>query len=384
MDCKYIAFWRPKKTYYAFFSKKVILNLLNYLKKGYFCVMKQFAELLLEWYSHSGRHLPWRESRDPYRIWVSEIILQQTQVSQGMDYYLRFVERFPDVASLAAATLDEVMKYWQGLGYYSRARHLHEASQSMKGHFPQRYDEVRALSGVGDYTAAAICSFAYDMPYAVVDGNVYRVLTRFFGISEPIDSAAGKRRVAQLAQELLSKERPADFNQAMMDFGALQCTPRQPLCASCPLVGGCVAHEQQNVEGYPVKRHKTKVSDRYLHYIYVRAGAYTFINRREADDIWKNLYELPLVESTEPLDVEQLLKSKGFRAYFAANEVPEVRLLQQGVKHQLSHRTLHASFFEVVLPPDTRSFASCLRIPISQVGQYAVPRLIQAFFEKYL
>lgn len=346
--------------------------------------MKQFAELLLEWYKHSGRHLPWRESRDPYRIWVSEIILQQTQVSQGMDYYLRFVDRFPDVSSLAEAPLDEVMKYWQGLGYYSRARHLHEAAQSMKGHFPQRYDEVRALSGVGDYTAAAICSFAYDMPYAVVDGNVYRVLTRFFGLSDPIDSAVGKRKVAQLAQQLLSKERPADFNQAMMDFGALQCTPRQPHCADCPLVGGCIAFEQQNVEGYPVKRHKTKVTDRYLQYIYVRAGAYTFLNRREADDIWKNLYELPLVESSRPLDVEQLLHSEIFRAYLAANEVPQVRLLQQGVKHQLSHRTLHATFFEVILPPTTQSFASCLRIPISEVGQYAVPRLIQTFFEKYL
>lgn len=346
--------------------------------------MKQFAELLLTWYREFGRHLPWRESRDPYRIWISEIILQQTRVEQGLAYYLRFVERFPDVASLAEASLDEVMKYWQGLGYYSRARHLHEAARSVQGVFPRTYEEVRALSGVGDYTAAAICSFAYDMPCAVVDGNVYRVLTRFFGIDRPIDSAAGKREVGQLANELLSKEHPADYNQAIMDFGALLCTPRQPQCAACPLSGGCRALEQQAVETYPVKSHKTKVTDRYFHYIYVRAGAYTFINKRCADDIWQGLYELPMVESALPMGVEQLLQSEAFSGFMAPGEQPQLRLLQQGVKHQLSHRTIHASFFEVVLPEETRSFSTCLKIPLAEVDNYAVPRLIHAFFEKYL
>lgn len=346
--------------------------------------MKQFAELLLTWYKEFGRHLPWRESRDPYRIWISEIILQQTRVDQGLAYYLRFVERFPDVASLAAASLDEVMKYWQGLGYYSRARHLHEAARSMQGRFPRTYEEVRALSGVGDYTAAAICSFAYGMPCAVVDGNVYRVLTRFFGIATPIDSAAGKREVGQLAQTLLSKEHPADFNQAIMDFGALHCTPRQPRCEACPLAGGCRALEQQAVEAYPVKSHKTKVTDRYLQYIYVRAGAYTFINKRQCDDIWQGLYELPLVESPSALGVEQLLRSEAFRHLIAEGEAPQVRLLQQGIKHQLSHRTLHASFFEVQLPEATRSFAGYLKVPLTELPNYAVPRLIHAFLEKYL
>ncbi|MGN0309312.1 MAG: A/G-specific adenine glycosylase [Bacteroides sp.] len=346
--------------------------------------MKQFAELLLTWYKAFGRHLPWRESRDPYRIWISEIILQQTRVEQGMDYYLRFVERFPDVVSLAAASLDEVMKYWQGLGYYSRARHLHEAARSIQGAFPRTYEEVRALSGVGDYTAAAICSFAYDLPCAVVDGNVYRVLTRFFGIDRPIDTAAGKREVGQLAQTLLSKEHPADFNQAIMDFGALVCTPRQPRCEACPFAGGCRALEQQAVEAYPVKSHKTKVTDRYFHYIYVRAGAYTFFNKRQADDIWKGLYELPLVESDAPLSVEQLVRTDAFARFLAPGEEPQVEFLQQGIKHQLSHRTIHASFFQVVLPEDTRSFSTFLRTSVAEVENYAVPRLIQAFFEKYL
>ncbi len=346
--------------------------------------MKQFEALLLTWYKEFGRHLPWRESRDPYRIWISEIILQQTRVDQGLTYYLRFVERFPDVSALASASMDEVMKYWQGLGYYSRARHLYEAAQSMQGIFPRTYEGVRALSGVGDYTAAAICSFAYDMPYAVVDGNVYRVLTRFFGIETPVDSAAGKREVGQLAQALLSKEHPADFNQAIMDFGALLCTPRQPRCEACPLAGGCKALSEQAVESYPVKHHKTKVTDRYFYYIYVRAGVYTFINKRQSDDIWKGLYELPLVESAVPIPVEQLLSCEAFAHWIASGEQPEVRILQQGVKHQLSHRTLHATFIEVVLPEATRSFSACLKVPLAEVETYAVPRLIHAFFEKYL
>lgn len=373
-----------QKNNFVVFSKKVFLSLFYCPKKGYFCVMKQFAELLLTWYREFGRRLPWRESRDPYRIWISEIILQQTRVEQGMDYYLRFVERFPDVTSLAAAPLDEVMKYWQGLGYYSRARHLHEAARSMQGRFPRTYEEVRALSGVGDYTAAAICSFAYDMPCAVVDGNVYRVLTRFFGIDTPIDSAAGKREVGQLAGALLSKESPADYNQAIMDFGALLCTPRQPGCGACPLSGGCRALQQQAVADYPVKSHKTKVTDRYFHYILVRAGAYTFINKRQADDIWKGLYELPMVEAVTSLDVEQLLRSEAFNQFIAPDEEPRVHLLQQGVKHQLSHRTIHASFFEVVLPETTNSFSSFLKVPLVELEKYAVPRLIHGFFEKYL
>ena len=202
-----------------------------------------FSRALLDWYAEHGRELPWRETADPYRIWISEIILQQTRVAQGYDYYLRFVERFPTVETLAAATEDEVLHRWEGLGYYSRARNLHAAAQQIValGAFPRDYAGVRALKGVGDYTAAAICSFSYGLPTAVVDGNVYRVLARYFAIDTPIDVAAGKKEFAQLAASLLVPERAADYNQAIMDFGSVPCTPRAPRCLVCPLVESCAA-----------------------------------------------------------------------------------------------------------------------------------------------
>lgn len=258
--------------------------------------MNNFSEILINWYREHKRELPWRESSDPYLIWISEIILQQTRVVQGYDYFIRFIKRFPDVTSLAEADEDEVMKFWQGLGYYSRARNLHAAARSMNGVFPKTYPEVLALKGVGEYTAAAICSFAYNMPYAVVDGNVYRVLSRYLGIETPIDSTEGKKLFASLAGEFLDKSRPAVYNQAIMDFGAIQCTPQNPACLFCPLAGSCMALSKSMVAQLPVKQHKTKTTERFLNYIYVRAGACTFINKRTGNDIWKNLFELPLID----------------------------------------------------------------------------------------
>lgn len=345
--------------------------------------MNIFSETLLKWYADNARDLPWRNTRDPYLIWVSEIILQQTRVSQGYDYFLRFVQRFPDVRSLASASEDEVMKYWQGLGYYSRARNLHEAARSMNGVFPDTYEEVRALKGVGDYTAAAICSLAYDMPYAVVDGNVYRVLSRYWGIDVPIDSTEGKKTFAALAQEMLPVNRPVAYNQAIMDFGAIQCTPQSPLCMYCPLCDSCMALAQGRVAQLPVKQHKTKTTDRFFNYIYVRAGAYTYINKRTGDDIWKNLFELPLIETDRELSEAEFLGLPQFRELFVEGEVPQVRTLCRGVKHVLSHRVIYANFYEVTLPEDSHSFASYLRVPSADLGQYAVPKLIHAFLEKY-
>ena len=345
--------------------------------------MNIFSETLLKWYADNARDLPWRNTRDPYLIWVSEIILQQTRVSQGYDYFLRFVQRFPDVRSLASASEDEVMKYWQGLGYYSRARNLHEAARSMNGVFPDTYEEVRALKGVGDYTAAAICSLAYDMPYAVVDGNVYRVLSRYWCIDVPIDSTEGKKTFAALAQEMLPVNRPAAYNQAIMDFGAIQCTPQSPLCMYCPLCDSCMALAQGRVAQLPVKQHKTKTTDRFFNYIYVRAGAYTYFNKRTGDDIWKNLFELPLIETDRELSEAEFLGLPQFRELFVEGEVPQVRTLCRGVKHVLSHRVIYANFYEVALPEDSHSFASYLRVPSADLGQYAVPKLIHAFLEKY-
>jgi len=342
-----------------------------------------FSKTLLNWYSSHKRDLPWRDTRDPYRIWISEIILQQTRVVQGYAYFQRFIQHFPDVKSLASASQDEVLKLWQGLGYYSRARNLHAAACSMKGKFPTTYEEVRALKGVGDYTAAAICSFAYHLPYAVVDGNVYRVLSRYFDIDTPIDTAAGKKLFAALAQEMLCVESPANYNQAIMDFGALQCTPQQPQCGSCPLVDSCGALASGRVQQLPVKQHKAQTVNRYFNYIYVRAGAYTYLHQRRADDIWKNLYEFPLIETDTDYSEARLLASPQFQALFASDETPVVRLVQQSVKHVLSHRIIYANFYEVSLPECTHSFSGYLRVSQDDLEKYAVSRLIHQFLEKY-
>lgn len=339
--------------------------------------MNDFSRAIIKWYHEHKRDLPWRESSDPYLIWISEIILQQTRVAQGYDYYVRFIRRFPDVKTLAAAEEDEVMKYWQGLGYYSRARNLHAAAQSMKGVFPKTYPEVLALKGVGEYTAAAICSFAYGMPYAVVDGNVYRVLSRYFGIDTPIDSTEGKKLFAALAEEMLDKKHPAVYNQAIMDFGAIQCTPQSPNCLFCPLAESCSALSKGTVARLPVKQHKTKTTNRYFNYIYVRAGAYTYINKRTANDIWKNLFELPLVETSVPVSEEEFIALPDFQILLAPEDRPVIRSVCRDVKHVLSHRIIYANFYEVTLPEESASFSSFQKIKSEDLEQYAVSSLVK-------
>lgn len=345
---------------------------------------RNFSNAIENWYKEYKRELPWRDSADPYVIWISEIILQQTRVVQGYDYFVRFMKRFPDVATLAEADEDEVMKYWQGLGYYSRARNLHAAAKSMNGVFPKTYPEVRALKGVGEYTAAAICSFAYNMPYAVVDGNVYRVLSRYLGIDTPIDSTEGKKLFAAVADELLDRKNPALYNQAIMDFGAIQCSPQTPNCMFCPLADSCAALAKGTVAELPVKQHKIKTTNRYFNYIYVRMGVHTLIHKRTEDDIWKNLFELPLVETEKDLSEEEFLACPQFHALFAEGEVRMVRTLLRGVKHVLSHRVIYTNFYEVTLPDNSSSFSSYQRVAVEDLGRYAVPRLIHAFLEKYV
>ena len=348
--------------------------------------MNNFGRILIEWYQNNRRDLPWRRTKNPYLIWISEIILQQTRVAQGYDYYQRFVKRFPDVFSLADADEDEVMKYWQGLGYYSRARNLHAAARSMAeaGGFPKTYKEVLALKGVGGYTAAAICSFAYGMPYAVVDGNVYRVLSRWLGIETPIDSTEGKRIFAEVAAELLDKAQPGLYNQAIMDFGALQCTPVSPNCMFCPFIDTCVARQKGLVDTLPVKQHKAKVTNRYFNYIYVRMGAHTLINKRTGNDIWKNLYELPLIETESEVPEEKFYALPQWQEMLAEGEVPSVRLVKKGVKHVLSHRVIYANFYEVILPENAASFAQYQRIRIEDLHKFAVSRLVNQFFSLIL
>ena len=347
--------------------------------------METFAGKLIGWYGVNKRDLPWRGTKDPYRIWISEVILQQTRVAQGYDYFMRFIRRFPDVRSLAEADEDEVMRYWQGLGYYSRARNLHEAARSMKGVFPDTYAGVRALKGVGDYTAAAICSIAYDMPYAVVDGNVYRVLARYFDMDVPIDSTEGKKAFAALAQELMDKQHAGTYNQAIMDFGALQCVPQAPDCPSCPLADTCQAYARGRVAVLPVKQHKPKVSDRYFIYIYVRVGKEMLLRKRTGDDIWRNLYELPLLEVDRPMEeaeVWRLLQEKGWGTTKFGEGVTFVSL-KRGVRHVLSHRIIHADFYGLALPVFPVSLADYVRVPVGGWEEYALPRLIHAFLENF-
>lgn len=326
--------------------------------------MNGFAQTLLSWFRENGRELPWRQTRDPYAIWLSEIILQQTQVKQGWDYWERFIRRWPKVEDLAAATEDEVLREWQGLGYYSRARNLHFAARQIValGHFPDTLDGIKALKGVGDYTAAAIGSIAFGLPAAVVDGNVYRVLARHFGIDTPINTTEGKKVFAALAQELLPISESSDYNQAIMDFGAIQCTPVSPSCAACPLIESCEAFRSGRVSELPVKLRTLKVRERHLIYIYVRCNGQTAIHRRGPGDIWQGLWEPWLVDSEAV--------------------VPSAAILhRQHVKHVLTHRVLYADFYllEVGAKPDLPS--DYIWIKESELDDYAKPRLIEILLE---
>lgn len=347
---------------------------------------REISGILIHWYGKNKRELPWRETNDPYLIWISEIILQQTRVVQGLDYFNRFVRRFPDVRSLAVADEDEVMKYWQGLGYYSRARNLHAAAKqimsSCGGMFPRTREGVLSLKGVGDYTAAAICSFAYRQPYATVDGNVYRVLARLFDIDTPIDSGEGKKYFTELAQSLLDERRPDLFNQAMMEFGALQCVPKSPDCTRCPLNGKCLALASGRVERLPVKGGKTTVKLRYFNYLHVRGGGNTLLSKRTGNDIWRNLYEFPLIETECPVSWGELQRTPVFQELFDGMENIEVVREFVAKKHVLSHRVIYAVFYEIRVEAFSSGMREYLQVPDVEVGDYAVSRLVQSYLEK--
>ena len=335
-----------------------------------------FAQSLLEWFRENGRDLPWRQTKDPYAIWLSEIILQQTQVKQGWDYWERFMHRWPIVDALAAATEDEVLREWQGLGYYSRARNLHYAAKQIValGHFPNTLDEIKQLKGVGDYTAAAIGSIAFDLPAAVVDGNVYRVLARYFGIDTPINTTEGKKVFAAMAQELLPIDKASDYNQAIMDFGAIQCTPQSPRCLLCPLAESCEALHAGRVAELPVKQKTLKVRERHLIYIYVRCKDYVAIHRRGPGDIWQGLWEPYLIENGK-LNIENLNPQSVLPNF--QSSIFNLQLIAKGVKHVLTHRILYADFYlwvvdeRPVLPDDY------MWIKESELDDYAKPRLIE-------
>lgn len=347
---------------------------------------KLISSLLQNWYAQHKRSLPWRNTHDPYLIWISEIILQQTRVNQGHDYFLRFVEKFPDIQSLAEAPEDEVLKVWQGLGYYSRARNLHTAAEQVienfDGVFPTSYNDILSLKGVGKYTAAAIVSIAYNLPYAVVDGNVFRVLSRLFAIETPIDSTSGKKFFSETAQSILDEQHPGNHNQAIMELGALVCTPKQPKCTECPLQNVCLAFEKKNVSDFPVKKGKTIQKERFFNYFHIEQNGYTYIKKRDNADVWKNLYEFPLIETAVQNDLIMLQDNPLFSALFQS--VEEIHFQHKlRLKHVLSHRIIHADFYRVQLseriPFDVERIY--IKIEAASLFEYPVSRLIHKYLE---
>lgn len=382
----------------------------------------EFANTIISWFRENGRALPWRETRDPYAIWLSEIILQQTRIAQGWEYWERFMAQYPTVQDLAAAHEDEVLKLWQGLGYYSRARNLHTAAKQIValGHFPDTLEGIKQLKGVGDYTAAAIGSFAFDIPAAVVDGNVYRVLARYFGIDTPINSTQGKKEFAALAQSLLPSSKASDFlslssasdfqsslslvaayNQAMMDFGAIQCTPQSPKCLLCPLAETCEAMRTNRVAELPVKQKTMKVKTRHLSYIYIRCKGETAIHRRGEGDIWQGLWEpfnaSDIAEACASPSSAQaslsstkfstsLTKLSSFKKELAADlhlsNVDALQLLAQDVKHVLTHRILLADFYLLETEARPQLPDDYIWIKEEEIEDYGIPRLIELMLEK--
>ncbi|MGB3775779.1 MAG: A/G-specific adenine glycosylase [Leeuwenhoekiella sp.] len=357
--------------------------------------MNHLTNSLISWYLINKRDLPWRSTNDPYKIWLSEIILQQTRVEQGKPYYYNFIENYPDVESLATASEDDILKLWQGLGYYSRARNLHATAKKvhfeLNGKFPDSYKELKALKGVGDYTASAIASFCYGEKAAVVDGNVYRVLSRIFGIATPIDTGAGQREFKALAQELIDEKDPALFNQAIMEFGAIQCKPKNPYCLHCPVNESCVAFRESKIEELPVKKGKTKVRDRYFNYlVYNINGESTFLQQRKDKGIWRGLFEFPLLESEKEIDKADLLKeienssSKSGMIYQHLKPVSVEDIVLYNPKpilHKLSHQNLFVKFWiieiEEVGPLNDK-------VPLASLQDYAVPRVIDKFLESFI
>lgn len=346
-----------------------------------------FITEVIEWYNVHKRDLPWRNTTDPYIIWLSEVILQQTRVDQGLPYFHRFAETYPQVSDFAAASEDEILNMWQGLGYYSRGRNMHHTARMVMedhaGYFPKTYDELIKLKGIGEYTAAAISSFAANEVKAVVDGNVFRILARYFGIDEPINSSRAKKTFTTLANDVIDKANPALSNQAVMEFGSLQCRPKNPLCQTCPLQIGCHAFQNNLVEKLPFKSKKAAVRNRYFNYIVIIKNEKILMNKRGPNDIWQNLYELPLIETENLQDVSALVSNTEFQKHFGN---VKIKSIVGPIKHLLSHQRIHAQFLIIDGInfnkdfKDTRWFYTNL-INLDKLAQ---PKLIFTFLKKFL
>lgn len=345
---------------------------------------KYFSHSLMRWHEQSNnRSLPWKQEQNPYRIWLSEIILQQTRAEQGLPYYLKFIEAYPTITDLAKAKDEDVFRLWQGLGYYNRCKNLLATARFIagecKGIFPSTHEAIISLKGVGAYTAAAIASFAYGLPLAVVDGNVTRVLARYFGMEIPLDSTEGKKLFQSLAQELLVKQESAAYNQAIMDLGATVCKPRQPLCAACPLSKNCFAYQHDIMESLPVKSKKLIVKTRYFNYLFLTYEGKTWLRKRVMKDIWQNLYEPLLIESDKDMAIDALRKEALLKPFntegLRYKDVSSQRLTHQIIKAKFY--TLELQHLNVELPDGGAWVA------IDNIRHYAFPKTLVSFLEKY-
>lgn len=345
-----------------------------------------FTKRLLHWNKKENqREMPWKGEKDPYRIWLSEIILQQTRVEQGWNYYLKFIAAFPSVAHLAGATETKVFKLWEGLGYYSRCKNLIAAARIIDkefgGRFPNQYEEILSLPGIGPYTAAAIASFAYNLPYAVVDGNVQRVLARYAGITIAVDSAPGRTAVNNLAVEWLDKKRPGEYNQAIMDFGALVCKPKSPACSECMLKNSCRAYQLKRVAELPVRQKKIVKKSRWLYYFLVWHQNQVYIRKRTGDDIWQNLHEFFLVEETSPLSKPNWHNHPSVSTWFNRSGAA-VTAVSKLYTRQLTHQTLHGQFIEVTTEMTPCLGAEFKAIPLSELDRYPFPKFIITYLQE--
>jgi A/G-specific adenine glycosylase len=340
------------------------------------------SQIIGTWYDSNKRFLPWRETRNPYYIWLSEIILQQTRVNQGFAYYQRFIEMYPTLNDIAAAKPDEVLLLWQGLGYYSRARNLHKTAQLLiekyNGQFPEEYELLLGLPGIGEYTAGAIASLAFNKPVVAIDGNVYRVLARFLGIDIPVHSFRGKLEFRRAAEELLDCNNPGRHNQAMIELGALVCLPVNPKCPECPLHESCYGYKMAQVNHFPVKKKKAATTNRYFYYLVFHKNDKIIVRQRGDNDIWALMYDFPLIEMKRAVPLSKLLKGKEWKAMLGLADT-KIKKISNEFNHILSHQALHAWFIELEVD-EAFQLSSTVEIDLKNIVHYPVPRLI----EKYL
>jgi A/G-specific adenine glycosylase len=342
-----------------------------------------FTSIITHWYTKNKRDLPWRKTTNPYNIWLSEIIFQQTQIKQGLPYYEAFVKKFPTVKHLALANEEEVLKLWQGLGYYSRARNMHKTAQfvwhELNGVFPKDYKALINLKGVGEYTASAIASICFNEPKAVVDGNVYRVLARFFGIDTPINSTEGIKTFKILAQSLIDESIPGIYNQAVMEFGALQCKPQNPDCSVCPLSHACVAFKNSQIKELPIKLKKTKIKIKHFNYlVFISNNRQSVFEKRVGNGIWQNLYQFPLIESPHALNEEEITQHTIFDTHVQNNNFEIYLFNEKPIIHKLTHRHLHTHFWIVEINHLTKNV-----VLFDDIVKYPTPQLISNFLDTF-